>query len=62
MDTIQDSFNSAAGAGLSSVEWLIIWALVIDEAEREERRRDWHKAFHRRRAQGLPPIPPWPKP
>jgi len=63
MDTVQPTFNTAAtGTGLRTYEIFVIWAAIIDDAEREERRREWRREFNKRRARGCHPVPPRPAP
>jgi len=64
MDTARHDFNNAAAgiAGPTSIDWLIVWAAIIGDGDREARRRAWDLECKRRRRRGLYPRPPWPRP
>ena len=60
MDTACHDFNAAATgtARLTAVDWLIVWAIIIDDDNEEARRKAWRLENKRRRMRGLPPLPP----
>jgi len=60
MDTASHSFNAAAAgiAAPTSVDWLIVWAAIIGDDNKEARRKAWRLECKRRRMRGLPPLPP----
>ena len=63
MDTLSHSFNTAAsGTGApTAIDWLIVWAAVIGDNDREARRKAWRMECKRQRKRGIDP-PPGPKP